>query len=98
MIQSVRNSCTASASSGIGVFAGRFGGTGLCGRVGAPPSGADPSSELSPHLTAPHTSDHQLPKPFHRPSWRRALSPDRTSELEEVRWPLNNDCGALLAR
>jgi hypothetical protein len=31
-------------------------------------------------------------------SCRRALSLDRTSEFDAVRWPLNSDCGTLLAR
>ena len=43
-------------------------------------------------------ADHQLTNPAQRSLWRLWLSPARTSELAEVRWPFHMADGSLLDR
>src|SRR5262245_24835791 len=96
-IQSARNSCAASATFGMDAD-DRLGGSGVGALVGGAPNDPVTVSGRSLKPTLPNRFDHQLTNPFHSRLCRSALSPARTSELEEVRWPLNSDCGVLLAR
>src|SRR5262245_42935542 len=96
--QSVRNSWTASASSGIGALIGLSGGSAVGDLVGAAPNGPADVSAVPANFTGRKKSDHQSTKPFQRRSWCCALSPARTSEFEDVRWPLKRDAGTLLVR